>query len=350
MAYVLVFPASCKESVIKGLKLFFESVFPSLFPFFVLSSFASKTKIAENMGKPLEAVPKMMGISSGRYVYLTSVLSGYPTSAKLVSEGYTAGKITKNDARILYILASNGSAAFIASFVGSLYNDVKITVILLLANYISPVISAYRLSVNVPPRQVPAIWADEKNTPAGYLDAFISSVSESLVSVMNVGGFVIIFSVINGMTEIFPDFFPVKILCSFLELSNGCGIIAGADMPVSIKVALTGALISFGGVCVMFQNLSFMRITDIGTDEFVRYKIFSGFAGGIISYFLAAVFRIAEPVSVSYPQNFLSVKYTELNILLLALFVTIILYTFINYTLEENNEHKRHFKTGGKSS
>ncbi len=353
LAYLLLSGAECSISVLDGCNLFIQSIFPTLFPFFVLSSFAVSTGIAENIGRPLEFIPKLLGINSGRYIYLTSVLSGYPTSSKMISEGYLAGNIAKRDAMILSVLCSNGSAAFIVSFIGKkLYSDTRIALIILIANYLAPIITAYLMSLNCP--DLPAMdhtsTISRKNEPSTYLSSFVSAVTGSLGAVMNVGGFIIIFSVINNMIRKFAPEGPFYDLAfSFLELSDGCGRIFSSALSADIKVSVTAGLVCFGGICVMFQNLAFMEKTDLNIKSFVRYKIFSGITGGIIAYFLCAVFKIADS-EVSATMYDMNIAYTEANILLLAGFIIIILYTIINRQTEENNEHKRYTDTGGKSS
>ncbi len=354
MSYILLNADRCARSALDGAGLFFNSVFPTLFPFFVLSSFAADAGLGI-LKKPLSPVTKLLKIQSGKYIYPISVLSGYPTSAKIISEGYLDGKITKKDAGILSVLCANASPAFIISFIGSgLYHNPKVSLILIIANYLSQIISAYILSLSYPGEHssVCSHTPHPEKISAGYISSFVRSVQGSIAGIINVGAFIVFFSVIRDIAKTFAgENIFLNIIFSSLELSGGCSDIAAMPLPITLKMAITGFVVCFGGLCVLFQSLSFMDQCDMDKKIFVEYKIFSGITGAVISFFLSTVF-ISKDVQAFMPMDKdINMAYGELNILLLCLLITIILYAIIYNTTDKGfNEHKRNFKTGGKRS
>ncbi len=341
ITYVLAFPSDSVKAALSGCELFYKSIFPGLFPFFILSSFAVNCRMDTVLGKAFGIVPKKLGVSSGEYTYVISILSGYPTSTKTVCEGYSQKRISKRDAAILLILSSNCSAAFIISFIGGrLLENNTAALILLFSNYLSPIIAAWLLAGQSPQNR-PSTVTDDTAEKMSYISGFVSAVRESVSSVLSVGGFVVFFSVVVGMAEkISVGNEIINLLLSPVELSNGCNTASTANIPVSLKIGLMGFLIGFGGICVCFQNLSFIEKTDLDKALFVKYKFITGIISFVISYLLSTSFIIGD-VSVFAPyMRDTNVSFTDVNLLLLALLIIIILYTLIERKTEKENEHK----------
>lgn len=347
--YVLFFPDKSSENVIDGCALFFNSVFPSLFPFFVLSGYAVNSGIDSSLGKLFGIIPRLLKINSGQYAYIISVLSGYPTSAKVVCEGYLQGKITKSDAQKLLILCSNASAAFIISYIGgALLRNNTATFILLTANYLSPVCASVMLSLSYNESNAPLKQTDS-SPGSGAVTAFVTAVKDSVTSILNVGAYIIIFSVIIGMFECFLGKSEISsLIYSLLEMSRGCSDVSKLDLIYPLRLGIMGFIIGFGGLCVMFQNYSFIEKTDLDQNIFFRYKIITGIFGFIISYILSTIF-IAGNISVFNPMNEGNeMLFADANILLLMLMLIIILYTVIYFKADNEDENKRNFNMGGR--
>ena len=97
--YMIFFPSDSASSALEGFSLFYKSLLPVLLPFFILSSFSVNCGIENDMGKFFGIIPRLLGISSGEYTYTISLLSGYPTSTKAVTEGYLRNRIYIDHAR-----------------------------------------------------------------------------------------------------------------------------------------------------------------------------------------------------------------------------------------------------------
>ncbi|WDC84038.1 hypothetical protein PL321_17135 [Caloramator sp. mosi_1] len=74
------------------------TVFPSLFPFFIINDLLMSVGIAENIAyifnKPINKIFKTSGY--GAYAFIISIFSGYPAGAKVVKELIEA-KITPKE-------------------------------------------------------------------------------------------------------------------------------------------------------------------------------------------------------------------------------------------------------------
>jgi len=112
---LVIFSDTSVNAARRGIKLWFEVVFPSLFPFFVASDILNKTGFVRVMGflfepimKPLFKVP-----GQGAFAFLMGITSGYPTGAKITSELYMAGDLTENEAERLLAFTNNSGPLFI---------------------------------------------------------------------------------------------------------------------------------------------------------------------------------------------------------------------------------------------
>ena len=90
MACLIAFPEKYVSSTKKGIELWAINGLPSLFPFFFLSLLLTKLNVVSNLITPLQPLMeknfRCNGVSG--YVFIMSILSGYPVGARLICELY----------------------------------------------------------------------------------------------------------------------------------------------------------------------------------------------------------------------------------------------------------------------
>lgn len=291
MILLIINSAKCAESFLQGLKLWGLTVLPSTLPFLFLSNLVSySVDFNRNVNK------KILGLNPVYiYVFCFSLLSGYPVGAKLTADCYQNETIDSSQAQTIATLSSVGSATFIVSVVGNcLFFNIKIGIIVYLSHILSCLIctliimnffkSSYRNNSPV---------KTEKN---GVLyDCVFKSVQTCFI----VGGFICIFSVIIKTFDIigFFDFFAKifwfisdkELFKSFLiclvESSNGIKAVSTLGVN-DISVALCSFAISFGGLCVICQSVSFLEKCKIKKGVFIAFK----FLHGLLSFILTLIF------------------------------------------------------------
>ena len=93
-------PDKYAASALEGLKLWALVVLPTLLPFFFLTALLTGTGltgvIAAVFRKPAEKLFGADGISA--YVFIMSVISGYPVGAKIICDLKEKGLITETEA------------------------------------------------------------------------------------------------------------------------------------------------------------------------------------------------------------------------------------------------------------
>lgn len=297
MAALVIYPERYIQSVQDGLKLFVISVLPALFPFFFFSKILSALDVASSMGrfikKPLNKLFHSPPV--GGYILIISLLSGYPVGAKLVSDCYKSGLITQKQAQNISVFTSTSGPLFILGAVGaSMFRDKFAGAIILISHYLGAIVNGLILTTKT--------YDEEKNiltNPIDYDNILSESITSSVMSVLIVGGYIAVFGM---LIDVFTDFkilsFFSKTLtlffidekiayglsASIVEMTRGCLILSQSGPPFAV-VPVCAAMISFGGLSITLQSLTFYSQCKIKPLFYLKTKI----SQGIISYIAATI-------------------------------------------------------------
>ena len=143
-------------------------------------------------------------------------------------------------------------------------------------------------------------------------EAIANSISNATSTIMMIGGFVVMFSVIisifkashllNMLSLAFipcfeflhiPTAFVTPLLTGILEITNGISLISSIQIKaISTNIILASFLLGFGGISVFLQVLSIISKTDLSIKPYILGKILHGF----IAAFYTFVFIQALPM------------------------------------------------------
>ena len=105
-------------------KLFFKNVFPNLFPFLVISHFLINygfVEICLNLFDSLmKKVFKINGASS--FIFIMSLLTGFPSNAKYTKELLLQGKIDENEATKILTFTHFSNPLFVIGTISTFIN------------------------------------------------------------------------------------------------------------------------------------------------------------------------------------------------------------------------------------
>ena len=136
--FLIIYSQSNIKAVVNSISLFFEKVFPSLFPFFVATDLLSHTNIIEILNKILSPLMKPLFNVSGKgaFPFIMGILSGYPTGAKIISDFRKRNICTKVECERLLAYTNNSGPLFIIGTVGSSFFLIpKLDICFLLLTY-----------------------------------------------------------------------------------------------------------------------------------------------------------------------------------------------------------------------
>ena len=322
--FLVVFSRSNLDATKQGLELWAYTVVPSLFPFFVITNLLSQTKVVNIIGKILDKLMRpffnVPGI--GGFAFVMGLISGYPIGAKVVSDFRHQSLVTKDEGERLLAFTNNSGPLFIISSVGiGMFGDTK-TGILLLCTHILACItvgiilgkfskkSNHEFRTNMSNRlnrkdEIKKINSDNKNVTLKNLGEVLSiSINNSISTILLIGGFVVIFSVIisilnkthtlnllsNLLKPVLQMFnmdidFAKPLLSGILELTNGVKQVSAINIKaISQNIILCAFLLGFGGFSVLLQVFSIVSKTDLSMKKYVIGKFMQGILASIYTF------------------------------------------------------------------
>ncbi len=294
-----------------GLALFLTNVFPSLFPFFVATELILKSNLVPILARFLNKIMKpLFNISgNGSIAVILGIISGYPIGAKVVCNLKKDKKISNLEAERLISFTNNSGPLFILGTVGiSIFGNKKIGIILLLSHIFSSIIVGiiFRFwKINIPDFSNYSLSYPYKEKEENNLikistigEILGDSIKKSIFSLLNIGGFIIFFSVIISIIqncqiiENFSNLFSFlginsnilnSVLYGFIELTNGVHLISQEFLKFpKLTVLFTSFILGFGGISVLFQVYSIISKENISIKPYFYGKLLQG----IISFFI----------------------------------------------------------------
>lgn len=310
---LLVFSNSNLQATKSGLNLWANSVVPSLFPFLVATELLSYTNIVNFIGRKLDKFMKpifnMPGISS--YPFILGMISGYPIGAKSVCQIYSDGLCTKKEAEILLSYTNNSGPLFIIGTVGiSMFGSTTIGLILLcthiLASISVGIIFGKRIKIKKDYIYHNLKSNSHKSVSFSNLGEILSSsIINSIKTVLMIGGFVVIFSVIISIlkqsgilyfvSNILGNFFGKSdfissFIAGIIELTNGLNAISNIHVKgISVNILFSAFLLGFGGFCIMLQILSIISKEKLSIKYYILGKLLQGLLATLYTFILISL-------------------------------------------------------------
>lgn len=255
-------PTASGEAVRSGLQLSVGSVIPALFPFLVLSSLLTESGLGERLGARLSRVTStLFGISgSGAAALLLGAFCGFPVGARIVSDLYARGALSRSESERLLILSNGPSFAFLFAAVGGeFFKDRTFGLTLYFASVASTLLFGIvlRLFCGVCEHSSPPTSACADTSPSAL---FVSSIVRAGETAITVSAFVVFFSVLSSALNALltalgaPSAVPL-FLSGLLELSRGMKNAAETLNGLCGRV-LCGFFAGWGGLCAHLQVIA----------------------------------------------------------------------------------------------
>ncbi len=326
-------PENCINSSLEGAQLFVYKVFPTMFPFVILTNiiidYDGVYIYAKTFGKILCKMMRLPHKSS--IVLVISILCGYPLGAKYCCDLYEKKDIDFNTAERLLNIATNCSPLFIVGTIGSSMLNSKLYGYLLL---ISSYLSCFIMSILLPSKEIAekAVYYnnyDCKNSNLG--ESLKRSTENSIYSCSLVAGFIVMFSVLLGQiknTLLFSAINQNKILGSIIlgmvEMTNGCSIINLSKIDILLKLMLFSFFTSFGGLCVMSQVYAFAYKYKFNMLKYLSRKLIQGTISAFSTFVLYVFCNHYSILTISH--KYLANSEFNSNLFLLLFICPFIIY------------------------
>lgn len=368
LVFILCLVAFSKTAVAaasRGIMLWFDIVFPSLFPFFVASEILNATGFVKAAGVLFEPVmrPVFNVPGSGSFALLMGVTSGYPVGAKITCDLRKKGLVSKIEAERLLAFTNNSGPLFIIGAVATGMYGMPSLGLFLLACHILACLTVGMLfkyykrqnkqEINIKQKRFikrlkQEITSKENNgVNAGTL--FGNAITNSITLILAIGGYIILFSVIigilldtgiiNGLSSalsavlsplgINGSMIPA-VLSGFFEITTGSKLANSvAGMPIGQQLAAASLIIGWAGLSVHSQVYSIASTTDISIRPYLIGKLCQGVFAAIYTWLGVRLFmpglNILQPVlNAEYSTNGKWLE-TMLSSCIYLLFIPIVL-------------------------
>ena len=336
---IILAPNICIRYTISGAKLFFNAVFPSLFPFLVVINIIINydgikiySKLLGNIiCKPLK-LPKECSLA-----LLVSVLCGYPLGARYTCDLYEKKIIDLKTCERLLNIASNASPLFIIGAVGtSMMSSPKIGYILLLSNILSCLFMGFFIpsnSFSYKIKNKSDNFSIIKTTNKNIGITLKNSIEDAMKTSLNIGGFIVAFSVIAGIIKDNVIFhiilskvtlvigssgdFIEGLLLGMLEMTNGCYLISLSKLDLYVKLSVLSFLIGFSGLSIISQVYSYTYNYAVSMKKYIVRKFIQGMISSVLTLML--YYGFLQTSSVFAFNNMSLYKSNNLYFLLLII-------------------------------
>lgn len=273
----LILDSSCTaKAAYDGLILCIRTIIPSLFPFFVVSSYLSG-RICQIKLPGMWILEKCCRIPKGSgLLVINGLLTGYPIGARSVYEEFHAGGLSEEDATRMLGFCSNAGPAFIFGIAGSMFEERAVPWMLWLNQIISAILTGWMIPGN----------SVGTCTKTRHTRSLPECVKKSVETAGVVCGWIIVFKILIDFLNRWCLFFLPGIIritiSGLLELSNGCISILEISSP-SVRYLVCNSLLTAGGLCVWMQTKS--AVGNLNTFWYIRGKIIQN----IFSFLLGSI-------------------------------------------------------------
>ncbi|MGM7720254.1 sporulation integral membrane protein YlbJ [uncultured Metabacillus sp.] len=322
---IILNPEQSLVASTRGLKIWWEVVFPSLLPFFIVSELLIGFGVVKFIGVLLEPLmrPIFRVPGVGGFVWAMGMASGNPAGAKLTARIRQEKQITSIQAERLVSFTSSSNPLFIFGAVAvGFFGEPSLGFLLASAHYLGNLCvgltmrfyggsekqfergKKYKLlpSLKLAFKELHVTRINETR-PLGKMlgDAVISSIQTLLM----IGGFIILFSVFNQilalvhvtawLAAVFSGLLSllhlatslsVPLITGIFEITLGNQLVSKAAADLLDKVMIASFILAFGGLSIQAQVASILAETDIRFQPFFIARILQGIYSSIIAFFL----------------------------------------------------------------
>ncbi|MHA0858150.1 sporulation integral membrane protein YlbJ [Paenibacillus sp. CMAA1364] len=321
LSLMVVYPVAYLDASIRGLAIWWDVLFPSLFPFFIISEVLLGIGVVHLIGTLLDPImrPVFRIPGSGGFVAAMGYVSGYPIGAKLTAQLWEQKMINRDEGERLVAFTTSSDPIFLigAVSIGFFHNQLIVPV-LAIAHYGGGLLvgilmrfhgarsttSTKDTSAKHPKRQgnrlkeaLHAMHTARMNDGRNLLELLQQAIQSSLHLIIVVGGLVVFFSVfLELLTQVgimkwlyvfieqilalcgLPTALSTSFVGGIFEVTLGARFAGDPTsmIPLSFKVTAAAFILSWGGLSVHAQIASILHSTNIRYWPFLIARLAHG--------------------------------------------------------------------------
>jgi sporulation integral membrane protein YlbJ len=324
---IMVFPKESFEASAKGLTMWWEVVFPSLLPFFIVSELLIGFGVVTFIGIMLEPFmrPLFRVPGTGGFVWAMGVASGFPAGAKLTARLRQEKEISAIEAERLVSFTNSSNPLFMFGAIAvGFFENAALGIVLAICHYAGNLLVGLVMRFHGRRKEQDVHFFHVKRNAPTIRTAFRElhrtrirdsrpigkllgdAVQSSITTLLMIGGFIILFSVLNKVLEqlhitdmisalfsivlaLFqlPKELSIPLLSGLFEITLGSQLVSDTGEATLFQQAiLVSFILAFNGLSVQAQVASILAETDIRFKPFFVARILHGIFASLLTIIL----------------------------------------------------------------
>lgn len=291
MGFMLAFPNISFNGANTGLLLWFQTVLPTLFPFFVVNALLMRSGAIYRFSKIVSPVVcPFFSISKwSSYAVLCGFFCGAPIGAMIIVDLVSRRKISKKEGEYLLSFCNNTSPGFVVGFVCERClkrpDLTYISLGILISSYVFSGFLFRRMYYSDFRRNPGERYITDKDNSSFQTGSLDESIWESCETVLKIGGYIMIFCVfLYGLKALpFRGSIWELFLLPSLELTNGIQLITNAGTTFQVKYVLSLSLVAFGGICAGFQTKCIIEREELSFRKYIKEKLITAMVTSLLA-------------------------------------------------------------------
>lgn len=299
--FILTESKAVMEAVLFSFQIWKNNIFPSLFPFFLLSELLIQYGFVEFLGELLKPVMnRIFRISNqAAFIFVMSIISGFPSNAKYTKALLEEHKINEKEATKILTFTHFSNPLFILGTVSITFlGNREVGFLILFCHYITNLILGLlfrnyypspktdcRVSIRKAITNMTLARQKKKASFPFILTNALNHTIQTLLFILGVTTtFLIITTLINQ--HITLSTFHQSILNGFFEMTQGLKYVSLLNIPLKIKGILTVMILSFGGLSVHMQLIGILSKSKIRYFPYFTARVLHATIASLMFFFL----------------------------------------------------------------
>jgi sporulation integral membrane protein YlbJ len=299
--FILTESKAVMEAVLFSFQIWKNNIFPSLFPFFLLSELLIQYGFVEFLGELLKPVMnRIFRISNqAAFIFVMSIISGFPSNAKYAKALLEEHKINEKEATKILTFTHFSNPLFILGTVSITFlGNREVGFLILFCHYITNLILGLlfrnyypspktdcRVSIRKAITNMTLARQKKKVSFPLILTNALNHTIQTLLFILGVTTtFLIITTLINQ--HITLSTFHQSILNGFFEMTQGLKYVSLLNIPLKIKGILTVMILSFGGLSVHMQLIGILSKSKIRYFPYFTARVLHATIASLMFFFL----------------------------------------------------------------
>lgn len=281
---IFIYSKDISENIISSIEIWKNNLFPSLFPFIIISKILINYGFISLLSHLFNNI--MLNIfhinPNTSFIFIMSMISGFPSSAKYTKDLLDKNIIDQNDANRIILFSHFSNPAFILVALNNNYfNNYQIALLILFSHYFTNIIIGL-ITRDKKPTIIKTNYQKIESKP--FSTILSEAIKDAINTLLLILGTLVTYSIIITIINKLPiNSYYKSILTGFIELTNGIKNINFLNIPLRLKASLITMILSFGGLAIHTQVISIVKIN---YPKYLKYRFFHAFLSFLITYFL----------------------------------------------------------------